>query len=480
MRMPPFITALVGLGLLAGCSAMEPGLGFDDVESQVASRTGASTHWNTGSSEDAEAQAAVTALLAGELSADGAIQVALLSNRELQAMYEDLSIAQADVVQAGLLHNPVFSGEVRFASGGGGTAVVLDAAQDFVSILSMPLRRGRALAEFETAKLRVTGAVLDMAFETRTAFYDMQAAEQMRQMRSTVLEATGASYELALRLRAAGNNRELDVQRERALVEQSRLDLAMAEADVVRARERLNALMGLWGEGAVAWRAADRLPALPEADPALSSGGPGLESRAIEASLELAILRREGEIAARTAGIARPFAWLDSAEVGVAGEREGDGAWSVGPSLALPIPLLDQGQAAIGAAQARYRQAAERLTARAIEIRARVRAAHSDVVWAYDRATYLQSVMLPLRAGIVDQTQLQYNAMQVSAFELLQAKRDQITTGGEFIAAVHDYWLARATLDQILAGRLPATSMIDPTSATLTPSPGMTEAGGHR
>ena len=69
-----------------------------------------------------------------------------------------------------------------------------------------------------------------------------------RELRQTVLGATQASYELSKRLRAAGNNRELDLLNEQDLYEQSKLDLSMAESDVTQSRERLNALMGLWGK----------------------------------------------------------------------------------------------------------------------------------------------------------------------------------------------------------------------------------------
>jgi cobalt-zinc-cadmium efflux system outer membrane protein len=465
--------ALMMLAVLGGCASMKPGLGFDDVRREVSERAGARAHWNNGSAEDKEVRDAVAAMLGRELGADEAVQIALLNNRELQATYEDLNIAQADVVRAGLLHNPVFGGEVRFATSGSGTAVALDVAQEFVGLFSMPLRKGRAEAAFEGAKVRVTRDVLDMAFEVRTSFYDYQAAEQTQEMRRTVVEATAASYELAKRLRQAGNNRDLDVSNERALHEQSRVDLAAAEAGVVAARERMNALMGLWGDQTAAWRAAVRLPPVPEEE--MSAGG--LERRAIESSLDLALLRGEAEIAARTAGIARPFAWLEGAEVGAAAERETEGDWTVGPSLSFPIPLFDQGQGTIGEAEARYRQAGERIMARAVEIRARVRAAHSAVLSAHDRARYYERVILPLRGQIVEQTQLQYNAMQVSAFELLQAKRDQIAAGAEYVESLRGYWNARATLDQILRGRMTPFERTHAGMETMN-APGAGE-GGH-
>jgi hypothetical protein len=54
---------------------------------------------------------------------------------------------------------------------------------------------------------------------------------------------------------------------------------------------------------------------------------------------------------------------------------------------------------------------------------------------------------------IIEQTQLQYNAMQVGIFQLLLAKREQIGAGLQFIESLRDYWLARTQFEQILNGR---------------------------
>jgi cobalt-zinc-cadmium efflux system outer membrane protein len=450
---------LVGAGLAGwGCAktAPERGAGFDGeggVREEVLRRTGMKVHWRTGTPEDAQAADAVASLLERELSVEGAVQVALLNNRGLQAVYEDLELAQAEVVQAGLLKNPVFSGEVRFAtSGGEGPAVVLDVAQDFVGLLSMPLRKGRAEAEFAAAKARVTGAVVDMAARVRVAFYEYQACVQVKEMRAAVLSAFEASYELARRVHSAGNSRELDVLNERDVCEQARMDLAVAEDACVQARERVNGLMGVWGMQ-TRWRGVARLPELPADD-----GVPAdLERRAVESNLDLVASRREIEVAARTLGIVEPLGWLTEMDVGVAAERELEGTWSVGPSVSVPIPLFDQGQGATGRAMAELRREGERYYARGVEVRSGARAAGAAVEGARSRARYYERVIVPLRERIVEQTQLQYNAMQASAFQLLEAKRHEIEAGAAWIEAVRDYWVARARLEQVLCGRLGET-----------------------
>ena len=182
------------------------------------------------------------------LSTDGAIQVALLNSRELQALYAELGVAQADLVQAGLLSNPVFDGAVLFPLAGGPATLELSAALAFLDIFYLPLRKRVAAARFEEAKLQVTGAVLDFAATVQAAFYRHQADEQMLELLQTIVQALAASLEVAQRLHAAGNITDLDLVRERAAAEAAKVQLRAAEAAVRQSREHLNTVMGLWGE----------------------------------------------------------------------------------------------------------------------------------------------------------------------------------------------------------------------------------------
>src|SRR5436190_20445703 len=109
-------------GLLLGCSSVDPAASFPDVEAVARERLGARLHWIRGTAEDAEVDRKVKDLLAAPLPVEAAVQIALLNNRTLQATYEELGVAQADLVQAGLLKNPVFSGMVRLPTSGTGLA----------------------------------------------------------------------------------------------------------------------------------------------------------------------------------------------------------------------------------------------------------------------------------------------------------------------------------------------------------------------
>ena len=96
----------------------------------------------------------VRELLARTLTVDGAVQVSLLNNKTLQATYEDLSVAQADVVQAGLFRNPVFGAGIAFPiSGHVRTGIGISVATDFLSVFVLAARRKVAEAELRATKL---------------------------------------------------------------------------------------------------------------------------------------------------------------------------------------------------------------------------------------------------------------------------------------------------------------------------------------
>ena len=222
------------------------------------------------------------------------------------------------------------------------------------------------------------------------------------------------------------------------------------------------------GNGA-AWTAEERLP-----EPApLGSQLAELEAHAIEKSLELELSRQRFAAAAKGANLATLRGWVPELRAGVSAEREADAgaAWAVGPAVALELPLFYQGQGETGVALADMRREQKLYADLAVRIRATARASATRLSAAAKSAAYYRDVLLPLRQQIVDETQLQFNAMSVGPFQLLQAKRDQIETARAYVEALRDYWTARARVDQLLAGRLPRRSAWDRIAEPGEPGP---------
>jgi outer membrane protein, heavy metal efflux system len=439
------------LMLVTGCTTFDQRAGFADVSTTVEARSGKRVVWNLNTELDAYMDQQVRALLQDTLTVDGAIQVALLNNRTLQALYAELGVAQAELVQAGLLRNPVFDGAVRFLLSGGGPAKVdLSAALDFLDIFYLPLRKRVAAALFEEAKLQVTGAVLDFAATVQGAFYRHQANEQRLELLQTITQALAASFEVAQRLHTAGNITDLDLARERALFEEAKVQLRAAESAGRQSREHLNTLMGLWGQQTT-WQIDRRLPDLP----AQALPFADLERLALQQSLALASARQRIIVAGEQVGVTRATALIPEASLGAEAERE-DGRWNVGPTVQFPIPLFDQGQARVGRAVTELRRAQQEYYALGVQIRATVRAVYERLQGAQDRALYYRDILLPLRERIVNEAQLQYNAMQLGVIDLLRTKEQQIQTAISYIDTLLDYWLARTDVGLLLSGRVPS------------------------
>ena len=443
------------LSILAGCASVSKEMAFNKVQQQVDERIGFPIHWNV-NTDSADAAAQVTKdLLSQPLVADNAVQIALLNNRRLQATYEDLGIAYAAVVEAGSPSNPAFHGGATFGlpqdpmtAHPAHDSYVFEIEMDFLSLLYGSMRKSAAKSEFEIAKLRVTAAVMDLAGKTRRAFYRVQSEQQMLEMFQQVVLATQAGYEFANELYKAGNIPEIDLLLQRTLHEGAKLALAAAEATLAESREQLNQLMGVWGSQ-TAWTVENQLPDLPTEPMNFDN----VEKVAIENSIDLAIARGEILSIGQQLGVEKATSLVPHLDIGPELEQE-EGAWAAGPVLGFEIPLFDrkQGQRAAAAAELRRRQ--EEYHALAVEIRSAVRAAQRRLLAARQTALAYQNEILPLQEKILEQVQLQYNAMQIGTPRLLLAKQQQIDAGRDFIQALYNYHVARATLDQILNGRL--------------------------
>lgn len=462
------MTLLLSLGILSGCVSRDAG--YEDVRKVVASRTGHEVRWGHleqgGATKDAVRQ-----LLGQPLTAESAVKLALLNSAELQAAFEELGVARADLVTALRLPNPVAEGSVRFRKRESAT-LDLAVTEDLTQLVFLPMRNGVARAQLEAAKASVAGQALDLVTRVRAAFYGYLADRQVLEFRETVLKALQASATVAKSLHEAGNVTDLDLDSEQVLYDEARVNFEAAKTALGATRERLSALLGLWGQDAN-WQVEGRL-----SDPPPDAAAPDLESKAVARSLDLAIIRHRYAAAAKRADLAVAEGWLPELKAGATAERE-EKQWSYGPLAEVQVPLLYQGQGQVDRARAEMRRQAQLLTARAVEIRAAARTTRAKLTAARDRALYIKTVLLPARERILNQTQLQFNAMSVSVFQLLLARRDEVEAARSYVEALRDYWTARAEAQQLESGRLPSAGSLSAGSMPAELASGGQIAAGH-
>ncbi|HEV7405484.1 MAG TPA: TolC family protein [Chthoniobacteraceae bacterium] len=452
MRTKNHLIALaLGIALTASGPAKENA--FAPVEKNVRARTKSEVRWSQDMAAQEQALAQARALLRRPLTVSGAVQVALLNNRELQAGFEEVGLSFADVREARLLANPSADLAVKFPDRPP-TAPMYEwgIAQNFLNLLMIPLRSRVARDQLAAAQLRVSDQVVKLVAEVKVAFYQLQGDEALLARLRTMQEGQAASLQLTQKLHEAGNVPDLSLSREQAVYSQGRLEIARAEAEGRAHREKLNRLLGTWGAD-TSWRLAGELPHVPETEPSLR----GLETLAVANRFDLAAARVGLESTVRALGLEKTFRFIGALDFGLAGETDPDKTNLLGPSLRLELPVFNQGQARIARGEAQLRMAHRKFEGLAIEIRSDVRELRDRLISQRDLARFYRDEVLPTRRRITEQTLAQYNAMLVGAFETFQARKEDVEAERGMIEATRDYWITRAELERAVGGDLEAT-----------------------
>lgn len=461
--------AVVTAAVMSGCASFSPDGGMDDVRGLAQERIGAPARALRGPGDPGDARAAVDALLRQPLTADAAVEVALLNNPALQARLAELGIAEADLVQSGRIRNPVFA----YSNKRNAHATTIDRAiiVSVASLVTLPLALEIEQRRFQETKTAVAAEVVATAAAARQAYYRAVAAQQMVAYYAQVKEAAEAGAELARRMAQVGNFSRLAHMREQAFYADATAQLARAELAAVVEREQLTRLLGVAAD-APAFTLPARLPDLPPAPAALDSA---LQT-AMDRRLDVQLARLEAESVAKNLGLVRATRFVNVLDVGYTNESETGESRKNGYEIVLELPLFDWGDARVARAEAQYRQALARTAAAAVNARSEVREAYAAYRTAYDLARHYRDEVVPLKKRIADEALLRYNGMLIGVFEMLADAREQVGSVNAAIEAARDYWVADTELQLALAGK--STGGATPVRGA-TPARAAAPAGGH-
>ena len=420
------------------------------VQRLVQDRSGKEVRWEKDQVARERSLQDVRRLLRTPLTTDTAVQIALLNNRSLQARFEEVGLSTADLLEAATIPNPRFDLAIRVPDKPpSGTYVDYGAAIDFLSIIMIPLKKRVAKDQLEAAALRVAHETLELVSQVKTAFYSLQASQQLLRRLKSIAETDAAAFDLAQRQHEAGNISDLALAQPQATYSRSRLGIATTEAEIRQHREKLNRLLGLWGPD-VNWLIADELPEIPRSE--LPSGG--LERLAISQRLDLQAGYLSVESQAKNLGLTKSFRFLGALDFGVESERETDAQTRTGPTFAIELPIFNQGQARIARGEAALRQAQDRLETLVVDVRSQIREFRDELVSKREIARSYQEELLPIQRRILSDSLRNYNAMQISDFELFSVKAEEERTEREYVEAVRDYWITRTQLEEAVGGNL--------------------------
>lgn len=445
---PKLVFLVTGAIIALSCSCKRvPPADDSRVVSLIQKRITKQVHWRQETKEDQQVISLMQQLFQKELELDAAIQIALLNNPTIQATFEELGIAQADLVQAGLLQNPFFQGFVRFPNQRSlATNTEFSITQNILELFLIPLRKKIAATELAQAQLRVANVILEVHFDVQKSYYSLQAEQTRLSLLESLLETTEMRKLLAEKQYQAGNINELELQRHTSVYLEAKLNLSKSQAEIAGLQRTMNVLLGL-RDTQTNWHIAQGLPNLPGDEPPLAQ----LETRALSERLDIAIIRLEINRIAQIGATKNWWAYTDVA-VGISGEKDSEGPRVLGPMLLASLPLFNTGQADRARLTALLKQNQHRLKAVEIDILSQVRLAKERLAIYRNLVSLYMSELLPLQKKIIATSQNFYNVMGLSVYKLLQSKQQELLAKIEYTTSLRDYWTTRVELDRAVGG----------------------------
>ncbi|RME40422.1 MAG: TolC family protein [Planctomycetota bacterium] len=495
---------LLVLGFLspaAGCIRVDARPDMRRARRLIAGRTGVEQSYDP--ETEASIEAMIRTRLEDGLTVEEAVQIAMLNNKRFQARVQEIGVARADLVQAGLLSNPSFGISPRFPEGGGRANLTLTMGQELADLWQIPLRRRLAEGALEEAVLRVARAANDLVFDVRRTCYEWLAFQRLEQAAQETLRLAETSLSVATHRFEAGDANQVDVNLARANVLEARARLIELRGMRRAARHEVGHLLGL-ARWEPRWTLQDAIPAEPlppqdETDLIVFAMRERLDAQAAEREVHAAEDRVRREYRRVIPHFAVGWEWerverralpgrkllADTARASVANgrltapsiqsraERRRERSQIIdsllGPTFDLTLPLWDQNQAQIAKARFQAVEARKRYEAILDDVARDVREALAAARSTEELVSFLREKGLPLAQAHVESAKRAYEAGQIDILNVVDAERRLIAQREAYIQAQRDHAVAMAQLRRALGGRLPPeTEQTEPARSSPT------------
>lgn len=359
----------------------------------------------------------------GRLSEQDAVAIALWNNSALQATLKNLGVAQAEVLDAGLLRNPSFQ------------VLLPVAAKPFEFLLQWPVEtfwqrpRRVALARMNLSQVSQTlvQAGLDVARDVRIAHAELALAERRRAVAAEALRLRRRIAELTQKRLEAGDISEFDANLARIDARSMEEIASRFAQEAEAARERLRLTLGLRGTKVD----------LSAAESPVDTGMPPELERLLATAMEARPDLRAAELAIEAA--LRNARWERSRVFALVGpllsvKETGSPIQNrSGPGLQADLPIVNRNHGQIRRADAEAERAAILYLAARDRIEAEVREARIQLLQALESLRLIRTEILPAVQKSIQLAEKAYAEGEFSFLTVLEANRQ-----------IYDVWLREA------------------------------------
>jgi cobalt-zinc-cadmium efflux system outer membrane protein len=345
------------------------------------------------------------------LTSDEAVAIALWNSPSFQATLADLGIARADIIDAGLLRNPVLS--LLFPIGPKQLEWTLQFPID--AIWQRPRRIAAAQLNAQVIGERLVWSGLTLVADTRTAHADAVIAERRVELTTENAEVAQRLARISEARLSAGDISELEARAARGDAARVQVVRRTVEHERDLSRVMLAALLGADAN-------PDRVRTVPS--PIMDAAACGPEPARLEEALAARPDVRAAEVGIEAA--AQRAQWERSRVLTLIGILDGNGTGAtanVGPGVNLDIPVFSRNQGGIARADAEIERAAHQYAA----VRARVIA---DVRSASVRMRQAEQAFAAWRDEIVPSVEVEqrqaeraYQAGEIPLYAVLEVSR---------------------------------------------------------
>jgi outer membrane protein TolC len=307
--------------------------------------------------------------LTGGLTPDSAAVLAVVMNPQLRAQRGRKELSSAQLLQAGLLPNPSLAFTADPVTGGGGPGVVtaysVGLDWEVTSLITHDAKLAAARAANQSVLLDVAWQEWQFAEAAKKAVYDLTSLRQQLVEARSVDEHLAENARLIHQAVDAGQKTLIDLAAADAASQKAHADVLLAEQEARQQELVLKQAVGLPPEAQLRLAPTplrSRLE-LPPEDELLA----GIEQRRID----LVALRYGYESQEQTLRAA-VLAQFPKITIGIHQARDNTGVMSVGPDIAIEIPILDQHQGQIAIEKATRQQLFDEYAGRIFEARSLV------------------------------------------------------------------------------------------------------------
>jgi cobalt-zinc-cadmium efflux system outer membrane protein len=427
---------ILAIALIAGCAVTPPGHDTARQIQSAASLANAIQFHTTALPVEA-------APAADRLTIPLALERALRQSPEVQVALAHVRAAQAEAHQARLLPNPVLDIAFRFPEGGGRTIIEAGLAAELVKLLQRPRRISARDAVLRAASAKAVTATLEVMHETQRHYFDAVGLRRETEILTERNSRIGELLRVAEARLAAGEGTQLDVATLKAEQATAAIDLRDA---TLKLRQVNLALAHRLGQprGRIDWQLAT-----PLYTQIALSGEPDSIAHGLRVRPEIQADRWQLAALEDQTALAR-LAWMEGATAGLDTERDSD--WSLGPSLALPLPIFDWGQARRAKARAQAIAARQRLTQTTRQVAREIRQAHASVIQLMTTARQARTTLVPLHEERVRLARAIFDAGQEDVTRLRLAELDLLDAQLKLARLEHRTAQAIIALDRATGG----------------------------